>query len=60
VQAERDFGKERELVAALLTRCPLLDAHRSRELHFELVGADACLDFIVALRHLESEIHAEW
>jgi hypothetical protein len=60
VQAERDLGKERELVAALLTRCPLLDAHRSRQLHFELVGADACLDFIAALRDLQSEVHAEW
>jgi superfamily II DNA or RNA helicase len=60
VQAERDFGKERALVAALLTRCPLLDAHQSREHHFGLVGADACLDFIAALRDLESEVHAEW
>jgi superfamily II DNA or RNA helicase len=60
VQAERDLGKERELAAALLTRCPLLEAHRSRELHFELEGADACLDFIAALRDLEPEVHAEW
>jgi superfamily II DNA or RNA helicase len=60
VQAERDLDKERELVAALLSRCPSLEAHQSRKFHFELAGADACLDFIAALRDLESEVHAEW